>query len=691
MSELVAQRGGASDAGQARLRFGAFDLDPCRRELMLQGQPIPMERKAFDVLAHLASNPDRVIPKGELLDSLWQGRSISESVIPQAVGKARKALGRDSKWIKTVHGVGYRFTASVEVLPERGFAKEHVARSRSRRAWLLLSLALIAAALVGYQRFHQLNAVAHERIAVLPFASLSENTELEYFGDGIAEELLHALAEFEELQVASRTSSFAFRSTNKESFDARAIGRALDVGYLIDGSVRLENGQFRVAVRLTDTETGNQMWSGSFDGPWEDILITQRSLTRAIIEQVRPQLLPQYGRRLGAASDPEAYRLYLRARHLWHQRDSASLEQAMTLFRRAATLQPDFAMAYTGLAECLITLAVYGDLTSVDADRSARELLDRALELAPDRAETRMALGNLHTLSTRWSEAEAELLTAVALNPSLAMAHMSLGNVYNEQGRIDEAYQRFRIAFVLDPLHATIALNLAQASLKLGLDERAITYLNRAEELAPAHTFLFGFRTVIHVSSGDTAALALQLEDWLATRTPLSIDAHPDNRNRHIACAMASARLDRADQVLDCIGPLLGPPARMTLGAQYILLALNHSGWAKVQLGDADAGRTDFEQALAAAERLRQRQPDSEILAYEHAVALAGLARVGQAIAMLEESTRLGRRDLGLMRHDPRLDQLRGEPGFRNLMARLTAEQATMRALVKKTYPQPGI
>lgn len=695
MDDTFTQRGGERYPAVEPLCFRGFVLDRGRRELSREDQPIPMERKAFDILAYLAEHPGRVVSKQELIDQIWEGRAISESVIPQAAGKARRALGEHSDWITTVHGVGYRFTAPVEKLSIAPATVDTKAgKRRSRARWLALPFALLAAVALVFGLSRTIIDRGPEsppRIAVLPFVSLSSNSELDYFGDGMAEELLHALAAFGDLQVASRTSSFGFRSLDGASLDARKIGRELNVNYLVDGSVRLESGQFRMSVRLTDAETGYQVWSGLFDGPWNDILTTQRSLTRAIIEQIRPQLLPQYAVGPGAPADPEAYQLYLRGRHLWHQRDSAALEEAMTLFRRAANLQPDFAMAYTGLAECLLTLAVYGDLSPDEAHPAARELLDRALQLAPDRAETRMALGNLHALRTRWNEAEEELLTAVALNPSLAMAHMSLGNVHNEQGRIDEAYRRFRIAFVLDPLHATIALNLAQASLRLGLDERAAIYLDRANELAPAHTFLFGFRTVLHVSTGDTSALRRQLDEWLATRTLPSENPRPDNLNRHIACAMASARLDRAQQVIDCIDPLLDDSVRTALGAQYLLLALNHSGWAKVKLGDPTVGLTDFRQALAAAERLRQGQPASEILAYEHALALAGLQRLDEASTMLEESVRLGRRDLGMMRHDPRLDALRGRSDFQTIMAQLTAEQSIMRTSVLQVYPEPGV
>ena len=690
MTDRAHAHNGVSEISAQAIGFGPFTLDAQRRELLRNGEPVALERKAFDLLAFLADHPDIVVSKDDLWKHIWDSRDISESVIPQAVGKARKALAEHSEWIATVHGVGYRFTAPVTTERE----PETSSLPLRRTHWIAWSAAVTALAIIlsTVLLIDWSPPLATNRIAVLPFANLSSNPELDFFGDGMADELLHELAAFEELHVASRMSSFRFRSApNVSEPDLHEIGAKLGVRYVVDGSVRLADDQFRMTVRLSDTETGYQVWSSSFEGPWTDILTTQKAITRAVIEQIRPQLLPQYAQSPGSAKDSRAYELYLRGRHLWHKRTPEAVNEAIALFRQAADQQPDFAMAYTGLAESYLTLAVYGDLEPQFAYDKAQALLDHAITLAPDLAETRMALGNLHALRTQWRPAQSELLTALALNPSLAMAHMSLGNVYNELGQIVDAYERFRSAMNLDPLHPTIALNLAQASLKLGLAQRAEEYLNRAQSLAPDHTFLFGFRAVVYISDGDKAAAGRLLEEWQAQPASLAHSNTPDSRNRAIACGMLSVFLDRARVAADCLGELLETTTADALGPQYHLLALTHLAWAKEQLGEADQAFDLRQRAAHAAERARELQPNSEILAYEEAVALSSLGYQDRAVEVLGESVAMGRRDVGLMANDRRLDGLRGHRAFEALIQRLQKEQATMRQQVLTRYPEAGI
>ncbi|MCB1628573.1 MAG: winged helix-turn-helix domain-containing protein [Xanthomonadales bacterium] len=670
------------------LVFGEFELRPGSRELLRDGTPVALERRAFDVLLHLLRHRDRVVSKDELWQALWHSRDVSETVIPQAVGKVRRALNdADGHWITTVHGVGYRFVGALEQ-PARPASGQR--RLRVALGFAALLLLVVSAIWLG-GRSPPASPADEATIAVLPFVNLGPDPDSDYFADGIAETLLNQLADIDGLQVASRTSSFRFRSAAGEATPALAeIAQALQVRYLIEGSVRREAERFQVSVQLTDATTGYQRWSQRYDGRWGEILTTQQAITRSVVEQIASPLLSgaiASADPAGTATDPVAYELYLRGRHLWNERHPQALAEAMVLFERAAALQPDFALAYTGQAECILTAATYAGLAPEAAQQRAKALLDQALALAPDAPETRMALGNYYAARTQWPEAEAELLAAVALRPSSDAAHMLLGTVYSERGDLVAAYSRLRTAQQLNPLHATVALNLAQAASRLGLHERARRYLDRVQQLAPAHPFVFGLRTVVELSAGNTEGLQALLQQWQGQARELAEAAGTDDINRRIACGMASLTLQQPEQTRRCLLPLLDHPAWQELGPHYQMLALTHLASAKAT--DADPGQATQWRTMAIeiGETALQAQPGSEILLYELAIARLGLGDIDEARTLIDQSLREGRMELGLMQHDVRLSDLRPDPAFVQSLQRLEQVQRSQRERVLQRYP----
>jgi TolB-like protein/Tfp pilus assembly protein PilF len=311
-------------------------------------------------------------------------------------------------------------------------------------------------------------------IAVLPFDDFSENRDQAYLGDGIAEELLNALVGVDGLRVAARTSSFAFRGAQK---DVRKIGQELAVDTVLEGSVRRSGDRVKITAQLIDTKDGYHLWSEVYDKQLTDIFAVQESISRSIADELKLRLGDAATQRLAnSPTNIRAYDKYLEGRKKWNERTRASLEQARELFTEAVKLDPNYAPAYSGLADTYLLLseAQYGTLTAEEVLQHAEPAIGRALELNGGLAEAYASLGLL-----RWSVGEMDfaqlaLRKALELNPSYSMAHFWLGSVLLEAGgTLSEATAEYREAYSRDPYHGAIAINYASALAQLGEDEEA--------------------------------------------------------------------------------------------------------------------------------------------------------------------------------------------------------------------------
>jgi len=218
-----------------------------------------------------------------------------------------------------------------------------------------------------------------QSIAVLPFVDLSEGHDSEYFSDGIAEELLNSLVGMDGLRVAARTSSFAFKGRQE---DVREIGRQLNVRTVLEGSVRRSGNRVRITAQLIDVDNGFHLWSSTYDRELDDIFRIQDEIAHNIAGALKLELIGDTVPAMaGRDVDIRAYDLYLLGRHHWHQRTEESLDRALELFQEAAGLDPEFALAHTGIADAWLLLAGYGDVDPDEAARRAETAVARALAL----------------------------------------------------------------------------------------------------------------------------------------------------------------------------------------------------------------------------------------------------------------------------------------------------------------------
>lgn len=302
---------------------------------------------------------------------------------------------------------------------------------------------------------------ARHAIAVLPFRNLSTNPDNEYFCDGLAEELINALAKIDGLRVAARTSAFAFKDKNASLSE---IGRALGITTVLEGSVRTSGRRMRIAVQLANAADGFHVWSERYDRELTDIFDVQDEITLAVVDALKIRL---FGDQRAAAlkrgtHDAEAHRLYLKGRFNWNQRTAASLREAAACYRQAIEQDPAYALAYAGLAEAYVLFGWLSVAPPRESMPQARAAALQAIELDDVLADAHSALGVYHSFYA-WDQPASEraLRRAIELEPSSATAHHWLGNIpLLAMGRWDESLAAMRRARELDPLSPSIASDL---------------------------------------------------------------------------------------------------------------------------------------------------------------------------------------------------------------------------------------
>jgi eukaryotic-like serine/threonine-protein kinase len=312
------------------------------------------------------------------------------------------------------------------------------------------------------------DAPAISTIAVLPFTNNSGDPQDEYFSDGMTDELASALSRVPQLRVASHTSSYAFKG---RSVPAQQIARALNVGALIEGTVRRAGDRLRITAQLTDASSGLVVWSKGFERPANHVFEVQDELTKAIVTALTPELRGEKAGAVAAESrgttNPVAYDLYLRGRYEWNKRNLGSIQEGIKDFERAVAMDSSFARAYGALASSYALLPEYGGFDNFPVRESltrTREAASLALALDSTLAEPHAALGLALHCNWRWKEAEQEYRRAIALDSTYATAHQWYALWLEGMGRSGEALTEIKRARTLDPLSRVIADNLCAAA-----------------------------------------------------------------------------------------------------------------------------------------------------------------------------------------------------------------------------------
>jgi TolB-like protein/cytochrome c-type biogenesis protein CcmH/NrfG len=338
------------------------------------------------------------------------------------------------------------------------------------------------------------------RIAVLPFANLSSNPEDGYFADGMTEELIDRLAQVKSLRVIARTSVMKYKGSQK---GASEVGKELNIGALIEGSVRKAGNRIRVTVQLINAGTEEHLWSSHYDKNLDDIFAVQSEIAEKVAGELKTQLLDSEKRTLEKkpTENTEAYTCFLRGRELLREQTEASLRQAIALFEKAIELDPRFARAYVGEAECHQLLSDKGSEPVDISVATVRRLLERALNLDPNLPEAHSSLSTMLFNEDDVVGSEAEARRALELNPNLPDPYWNLFELAALKGDPGEMVGQIETAYRLDPIRPDFIYRVGEAYLWTGREQEALEFWKKGEQLAPA--FAYRGMTEYYLAKGD--------------------------------------------------------------------------------------------------------------------------------------------------------------------------------------------
>jgi len=328
------------------------------------------------------------------------------------------------------------------------------------------------------------------RVAILPFVNMSPDPQDEFFADGLTEELIGRISQVKELEVIARTSVMSYKKKDKK---AREIGRELNVGSLVEGSVRRSGNKVRITAQLIDTNRESHVWSSNYDRDLQDIFEVQSDISERVAEVLRIQLLPaeKIAIEKKPTSSKEAHLLYLKGRYHWNERTPKSAELAVQCFEKAIMEDPSYAPAYVGLSDALTILSDQGVMKPFETGLRIKELAEKALQLDPTLAEAHASLGNiLAYVFWDWPRAGLEFKRCIDLNPAYPTGRQWYGKYLSFVGRYAEAVEQHRRALHLDPYSLIININYAEGLAEAGRYPEAVEQAKKTVELDP--NFLIG-------------------------------------------------------------------------------------------------------------------------------------------------------------------------------------------------------
>ena len=583
-----------------------------------------------------------MVTREELRDKLWPADTFVDfdHSLNTAVRKLREALGDSAetpRYVETLARRGYRFVAPVaEPGPVSPLAHSADAdgalpsppttagpRSSARRALViaavLSSVALVAHWVGGRPRPHA-QPGRRLTLAVLPFDNLSGDADQEYLSDGLTEETITQLGRLEpdRLRVTARSSTWKYKHADR---DIDRLRRELGADYVLEGSLRRAGERVRVTAQLIQAVDQTHVWAETYERDLGDVLVLESEVARAVARAIALTLTPDAQARLASARSVrgESYQDYLRGRYFWNRRTEAALKQAIGYFQRAIAADPDYARAYSGLADCYSSLgasSIVGGLPPRQAMPEAKAAALKALQIDGTLAEAHSSLAMVHLLYD-WDLAasEKEFRRALDLDPDYTTAHHLYSHTLIVLGRTDESLAESKRALELEPLNLAVGNHLGWHYLYARQYDQAMEQFRKTLELDPAFPQAQRYAAWAYLQKG------MHQEAIASLRAALGL-------------------LGRNPEVEGELGHALGVAGRRT-------------------------------EALAVLEGLRQLSSIRYVSPYSVALVHAGLGDRDQALAWLEKA-HVERSDyMAYLNREPMLDGLRSDPRFAALVRRV--------------------
>ena len=456
-------------------------------------------------------------------------------------------------------------------------------------------------------------------IAVLPFKNMSADPEQEYFCEGLAEELINALTQIQDLRVVARTSAFSFKG---KDIDIREIGKKLNVDKVLEGSVRKEGKKIRITAQLINVTDGFHIWSEKYDRDMEDIFSIQDEISLTIVEKLKLKLLEKEKAKIVKryTDNLGAYNLYLKGRYYWNKRYEGLSQRAIECFEKAIKKDPTYALAYTGIADVYDAIGYWNFLPPSHAFSKANEAAQKALKIDIDLAEAHTSLASVQMeYEFDWPAAEKSLQRAIDLNPNYAYAHSLYGNFLGAMDRFEEAFKETKRAQECDPLSLLINAFVGLVFYLARHYDEAIQECQKALEMDPNSIIALAITAFIYVQK------SMYEEAIVALKKSLSLSE----------------------------------------GSTFWLAAL---GWAYAKSGKRAEGNKMLED-------LKKRSNKQYVAPLNFAYIYIGLDEVERALEWLEKAYEGHNSHLYFIKTDPIYDNLRQHERFKALIKKMDLDK----------------
>jgi len=569
------------------VRFGVFEVDLRSGELRKRGIKIRLQGQPFVLLITLLKQHGEVVTREELRRALWPGDTFVDfdHSLGAAINKLREVLGDSAtnpRFIETLPRRGYRFIAPVEPVGEGETApvvsasppdsQEPAAgelletrdpvqvdtsksgavevRRRWPLPWLIFALVLLSVGCIVLTLLPIRQAPPIRSLAVLPLENLSSDPSQDYFSDGMTDELITELGQISELRVISRTSVMTYKGARRPLPE---IARELNVDAVVEGTVLRSADRVRITAQLIGASADKRLWAQSYEVELRDILALQKKVARSIAEQIRIKLNPNERMELNhpQAVNPEVYESYLKGRYFWNKRTGEGLKRAIGYFNQAIEKDPNYARAYTGLADSYALMGdwEYGVLPPTEAFPKAKAAATKALALDSTLGEAHTSLAFvLDLFDWDWAGAEKEYRQAVALSPNYATAHQWYSWHLIVLGKTSEAITEMRRAENLDPLSLIISADMADVLLIARRYDEAIQQSRTTMEMDPHFA-------VAHYQLGQ-AFMQKHMYDKGIAELQQAIGFSGGNKTFRSALAYAYATSGRRNEALEILNDL---------------------------------------------------------------------------------------------------------------------------------------
>jgi TolB-like protein/DNA-binding winged helix-turn-helix (wHTH) protein/Tfp pilus assembly protein PilF len=520
----------AQETLQGTLRFGVYEADPRSGELRKHGLRVPLEEKPFQALVILLQHAKEIVTREEFRQQLWPADIFIDfpHSLNTVIAKARRALNDSAekpRYIETVGRHGYRFIEKVviempkiaapvvlQAVPRTAGSKHALedasgaiagsgtARRNVRRIGMGVAVvaAVLALAVAVFNPRGWRDAVLRRprhpirSLAVLPLENLSGDASQEYFADGMTDEMITDLAQIGSLRVISRTSSMQYKYAHKS---LPQIAQELNVDAVVEGTVERNGNHIRIRAQLIEGEDDRHLWAESYEADLHDVLSLEDNVARDIAHKVRVELEPKDKQSQASFQPkPAAYDAYLLGRYWWEQRNEQGLKKSVDYFNQAIALDPNYALAYSGLAGSYHVIGTYGIMPADEALKKSEEMAHKALSLDNNLAEAHAVLAdNMTTYQWNWAGAEPEYKRAIELNPNYAQVRQWYAEYLNAMGRPQEAIAQIQQAHDIDPVSLITNAVMGRVYFMARQYDQAIAQCKKTIEMNPgfARSYLY--------------------------------------------------------------------------------------------------------------------------------------------------------------------------------------------------------